>query len=283
MQNSKNTENNNNEANLKFNMLEEINHALTYYIPDESKSLEEIASDFYDIKKTKNQDEARAKIAESIKKINTGIGEYVSANQLVIIPAIKDIPPIFADTVPVPTLPDGPPPPDTTIPDPQTLESIGIITRAEHVDHIRPGCVYFWESFKKLGPIQERNNLIGSVVWVRFEGRTSWGISAASATILGKYCIYQADRYLVERWQYEEIWGQFQVLCGESGYTPAKSHGSFKLSAKWVKLNPNINRIGQEKIINCFWNTSGANDATSFANGYAQQDPFCIRGTDQLQ
>ena len=59
-------------------------------------------------------------------------------------------------------------------------------------------------------------------------------------------------------------------------------HGKVKLSGKWVKLNPKIQRNGQERVINCFWSGISESAAVNWANNYAQQDPFAIRGTDQL-
>lgn len=255
--------------------------ALAYHVPDKDETLEEVAKQFFAFSGAEDPDHAVETVVEALHQANPGLEGLVPAGKLMIVPLVGGVPPIIACRVPRPSLPDSAPPPD-----PAPLKNPPIIRttkvgEAQHVSHPRPGCVYFWEFFEKVGPLQEEEFLIGSKIWVRFEGRTSGGIGPLSVTIMGKYCVLEADHFVVRRWQWMEIWGVFRVLCAEPGDEPARKSGTFLIEAKWVALS-DVERFGPERVINCEWSATGEGDMVKFADDYAGGASERTRGADQL-
>lgn len=264
---------------------------LGFHRTEKMESIKSIAKQYYDfggMSKKENADVSAVDIAVAwIRNVNPVIGspDSVPAGVHILIPAIPAIQPIIAAAaIPVPHLPNTPQPPDPTPLQDPPIEKSEKISEQSHQDKVHIGCVYFHEFFHKKGPIQRREHVMGTVVWAEHKGTVAIGVSAASHSMYNLVCVYEADRLVVERWQWQELWHVWRRVCAEPG-EPGDASGSSMLESKWVKLMNKDSR-GPKQQIHCELGIMERDAAVKWADRYAGRDDagddLVKRGTDTM-
>jgi hypothetical protein len=261
-----------------------------FYIADLDETWESIARARYDVHIAGNVDEERVAVVVSwLKAANPGAIEGVSAGHAVHIPVVPGISPLFLKITP-PQLPD----PKEKPPDPSPLEDpplndydLPLGPAQGFYDTVHRGCTYTHQFMIRGGPVQAKEIPMGWTRYVRFVGRTSVGIGPASVTWFAQFCIVEAKRVLVKRWQWQEVWDKWVRICPQ-GVAPGNSAGYVRVAGtgKWVHLGGDVeDRDPVDK--ECEWTSDGPGPFIERVDKYIEQlkakgDNTTIHGNDVL-
>lgn len=265
---------------------------------DKSETWEAIAKRFYSVGR---DDPDPLKVAvEWLRAANPGLGQRVNADESILVPSVPGITPrrILAQEatsplkpVSVPQIPTTDQPPDPTPPidptfrdQPPLSEPVDGIVQQTFQDTIDIGCTYYHNFVIRRGPIQQRKKHFGEIVWVKWIREITTAVFIQVTGVSNVYVVLLADLFVVQRWQWQEVWDCLYKVCPGGSVT----HGRFipiAGSGKWVHLTPDQSRRGEPHEIH---SEHGALDApkdgcVDFANTFHDADPQnVVRGTDEL-